>query len=67
MGLLGTEAFQAVANQGREGMQRQRRGARNSSAALGQGPRSTQGTHRMLSLSVFYRTIKPVNPKGNWS
>ena len=53
VGLPGTGAFQTVANQGEEGMQRQGKHQRNQSAALGQVPAPHQGTHRTVSLALL--------------
>ena len=50
MGLLGTEAFQAVANQRREGMQRQRRGSQETAV---QPEYSLEGLMLKLKLQYF--------------
>ena len=50
MGLLGTEAFQVVANQGREGMQRQRRGSQETAV---QPEYSLEGLILKLKLQQF--------------
>ena len=49
MGLLGLEGFHRVANQGREGVQKQGRSSPES-AALGQGPGSTS---RDIHYNIF--------------
>ena len=72
MGLLGTEAFQAVAKQGREGMQIQRRGSQETAVQpWGRVFTPPKGHTEWYLWGFFYfffnRTIKPVDPKGNQS
>ena len=55
VGLLGTEAFQAVANQGREGMQRQRRGSQETAV---QPEYSLEGLILKLKLQYFGQLIR---------
>ena len=55
MGLLGTEAFQVVANQGREGMQRQRRGSQETAV---QPEYSLEGLILKLKLQYFGQLIR---------
>ena len=55
MGLLGTEAFQAVANQRREGMQRQRRGSQETAV---QPEYSLEGLILKLKLQYFGQLIR---------
>ena len=52
MGLLGTKAFQTVANQGREGMQRQGRSSQDTTVQpRGRALVPPQGIHITISLS----------------
>ena len=61
MGLLGTEAFQAVANQGREGMQRQRRGSQETAV---QPEYSLEGLILKLKLQYFGQLIRRTDSLG---
>ena len=55
VGLLGMEAFQTVANQGREGMQRRRRSSQKTTVqAWGRVLVPPQGIHITRSLSSFF-------------
>ena len=61
MGLLGTEAFQVVANQGREGMQRQRRGSQETAV---QPEYSLEGLILKLKLQYFGQLIRRTDSLG---